>query len=193
VANDVVAPRRGIRSAVAALIIIGAAAYTLGVVMGWISKERQIDLSHLGVIAVTAALCAILIVPDLFGRLRSFEMQGIKIELLERVREKQLQQEDQLRDLRLIIPLLLPDAEHKHLRNLAAGRTQAYRGSENLRGELRHLRMIGLIRMVEGHWVSHLDDKREVDLAEFVELTDLGKQWANKLVQLDEPHDAPTR
>lgn len=186
--KDVVAaPRRVLRSAVAALIIVAVVAYTVAVVAGGISKDRRIDLTHLGVIAIAAIACTVLLVPEIFGRLRSFEMKGVKIELLERVREKQLEQEDQLRDIKLIIPLLLPEAERRHLRNLSAGHTRNYRGSETLRGELRRLRSIGLIRMVGDHYVGHIEDNRDVNLAAFVELTELGKQWGNRLEQLEEP------
>jgi hypothetical protein len=58
-----------------------------------------------------------LIYPAVLGRLHSIEGAGIKIELLE---ERQKQQQLQLDEFALILPILLPTFERKHLLNLAS-------------------------------------------------------------------------
>jgi len=179
-----------LRTLIAVATAVAVLAYTGGVISGFIGSDRRIDANHLGVLALAAIVVTVLAFPGLFGRLRTFEVKGVKIELLEHVREKQLEQEEQLRDIRLIIPLLLPDEERRHLQNLARGRTDAYHGSEPLRSELRRLRSIGLVRMLsDKHWISHIEDGREVNLADYMELTDLGTRWVKRLDQLDEPRN----
>ena len=80
-----------------------------------------------------------------------------------------------------LLPVLIPEPEQKHLFNLARGNTQGYKGGGNVRSELRHLRTIGLIRK---HPEKHIGDLRSdgvYDLADVVELTDLGRQWVARL------------
>jgi len=176
------------RMSVAVALTVAALAYTTAVVTGGIPKQRQIDAVHLGVLGLVGGVVILLLSPGLFARLRAFEVKGVKIELLEHVREKQLEQEEQLRDIRLIIPLLLPEEERRHLQNLARGLTSKYRGSEDLRSELRRLRSIGLVRMLsDKHWVSQIEDDHEVNLADYMQLTDLGSRWVKRLNELDEP------
>jgi hypothetical protein len=64
--------------------------------------------------------------------------------MIERVKEN----ENQLNYIRMLIPLLLPETERNHLINLAQGETSNYQGNHELRSELRRLRNIRLIRMV---------------------------------------------
>jgi hypothetical protein len=80
-------------------------------------------------------------------------------------------------DIGLMLPLLIPDPERRHLLNIAHGKTQAYRGGGSLRSELRNLRSMGLIQKHSGHNIADLHSDNVYDLADFVELTDLGKQW----------------
>jgi hypothetical protein len=106
--------------------------------------------------------------------------------MLEKVREKQVEQENQLDDIRLMLPLLLPDSEQKHLSNLSGGRTSGYRGSPTLRTEVRRLRYIRLIRMKKPNQrVEDMKDGLGFDLANFVELTPLGDRWVRRLAEIE--------
>lgn len=49
-------------------------------------------------------------------------------------------------DIALILPLLLPEADRKHLLNLADGKTAAYKGDASLRAKLRSFRDVGLAK-----------------------------------------------
>jgi hypothetical protein len=84
-------------------------------------------------------------------------------------------------DLGLLLPVLIPEPEQKHLLNIADGKTKGYRGGSSVRSELRHLRSIGLIRKHADRHIAELKSDGVYDLADIVELTDLGRQWVAKL------------
>jgi hypothetical protein len=175
------------RTALAVAIGALVTAYTVGVVSGAIGKDDRIDAAALGVIGLGAAAVAALLYPGVFRRLRLFEMGGFKLEMLETVKERQDRQAEELEDMRLVLPILLPGNEQNHLRNLADGTTKAYRGGEALRTELRRLRSIGLIRMKPGRTVGALVSTTTFDLGDYIELTDLGARWIERLREIDEP------
>lgn len=81
----------------------------------------------------------------------------------------------------LMLSLVIPEAERKHLLNLAHRKTQGYKGRGSLRSELRHLRSVGLIQKRSGRNIGELESGAVHDLADFIELTDLGKQLVAKL------------
>ena len=84
-------------------------------------------------------------------------------------------------DLGLLLPVLIPEPEQKHLLNIADGKTKGYKGGGSLRSELRHLRSIGLIRKHADRHIAELKSDGVYDLADIIELTDLGRQWVAKL------------
>jgi hypothetical protein len=94
--------------------------------------------------------------------------------MLERVKARQMRQEEALHDLASILPLLIPEAERDHLVNLDKRKTQNYEATKSLQDELRHLRAIGLISMKKGH-IGDMNGR--FDLAEYVELTPSGWRW----------------
>ena len=87
----------------------------------------------------------------------------------------------QVEDLAMMLPLVIPGPERKHLLNIASGTTQGYKGRGSLRSELRRLRSMGLIRKHTNRHIADLQSGDVYDLADYVELTDLGKRWAMKL------------
>src|SRR5215831_7573618 len=68
-------------------------------------------------------------------------------------KEQVKQQEERLADINLILPLLLPDREVRHIKNLFTHTTAGYHGNSALRAELRRLRSIGLLAMKPGRTV----------------------------------------
>jgi hypothetical protein len=159
--------------------------YTIGVVSGKINKERQIDTVHLGLVVLTIVFITALLRPELFKRLKSLELTGFKLEMLEKVKEKQAEQESILEDISLILPLLLPRTERKHLFNLDQGKTKRYKGNSTLRAELRRLRSIGLLKMRPKHTVSQMKTDTEFDLSEYMELTLLGEYWVKRISDIE--------
>lgn len=116
---------------------------------------------------------------------RSLSFGGYKLEMLERVKERQAQQEDQIEDIKLMLPFLLPLHERAHLVNLAQGRTAGYKGNSAVKSELRRLRSFGLIAMRPDQHVGYIKDGATFDLAFYVELTELGKRWVRKIRQIE--------
>jgi Predicted nucleotide-binding protein containing TIR-like domain len=85
------------------------------------------------------------------------------------------------REIDLMLPLVLPEPQRKHLINLAKGNTKGYTGRDSLRSELRHLRSMGLVQKLPGRNIGDMKSGMVCDLADYVELTDLGKRWAERL------------
>ena len=84
-------------------------------------------------------------------------------------------------DMGLMLSVLIPEPEQKHLLNIGSGKTKGYKGRGSLRSELRHLRSIGLIRKRADRNIGELKSEGVYDLADILELTDLGRQWVAKL------------
>jgi hypothetical protein len=97
----------------------------------------------------------------LLRQLKSLSFGDYKVEMLERVREKQARQEDQIEDITLMLPFLIPANERAHLINLAEDRTKGYKANHPLK------------------------DGLPFDLAAYVELTDLGKRWVKRIQQIE--------
>jgi hypothetical protein len=170
----------------AILLIVVLVAYSAAVVLGWIPDGRKIDGVHFALIVLTGLIVVALIQPEAFDRLKRVKLSGFELEVLEKVREKQALQEDQLEDIRLILPLLLPEAARRHLFNLDLGNTSGYQGSHILRGELRRLRSMRLVRMKDGMQISQMKDGSACDLAAFVELTPLGQRWVKRVREIED-------
>jgi len=141
-------------------------------------SSMRLDEATLLYFSVAAALA-------LLHQVKSLSFGSYKLEMIERIKEKQAKQQDDIEDIALIIPLLFPDTERKHLLNLAKGNTKEYIGRPTLRTELRRLRAIGLIKKLPGHNIGHMVDNMLFDLADYIELTDLGRRWAKKIQQLE--------
>jgi hypothetical protein len=163
------------------------AVYVERIVSGHLKKEQQIDTTGLAVIVLGAVLAAMLFEPGFLRRLSRLEWAGFKVELLKRVQEKQSQQESDLNDMQLLLPLLLPATERRHLRNLIERKTSDYKGNQNVRNELRHLRTLDLIEMRGDRHVWQVQDGVRFDLGEFVQLTGFGKTWAERIQKIEKP------
>jgi Predicted nucleotide-binding protein containing TIR-like domain len=86
-------------------------------------------------------------------------------------------------DIELLLPVLIPEPEQKHLLNIAEGKTQGYKGGGTVRSELRHLRSTGLIRSHSGRNIGDLTSGGVYNLSDFDELTELGQQWVAKVTR----------
>jgi hypothetical protein len=140
---------------------------------------KRLDQITLLYLAVGGALL-------LFRQIKSFSLGQLKLELIEKLAERQEKQEERLNAIRLVLPLLLPPAQVDHIRRLSAGRTAGYHGSDPLVAELRALAHAGLVRRKGGRLIASLKALPEVDTAEFVELTELGNEWARAIRAMDD-------
>ena len=63
-----------------------------------------------------------------------------------------------------------------HLRNLARGTTGTYHGGRHVRHEVRHLCDLYLLRRKPERKIAELEEGRVIDLADLVELTEVGRE-----------------
>src|SRR5262249_58223936 len=117
-------------------------------------------------------------------QVKALSFGDYKLEMLERVRERQARQESRLDDIALIVPLLFPTADRQHLLNLYRKQTGQYEGGPWVQQELRRLRTSGLIRSKPDRHIRELRYGVRFDLADYVELTPLGERWAKRLAEM---------
>lgn len=170
----------GLRLGAAIFILLLVAAYTIAIIAG-LPKDRRIDAATLGIIGIAALAATILFRPDVFDRVTRLEIAGWKVE----IEKRQQKQDQQLNDIQLILPVLLPDVERNDLLNLAAGTTSGYKGSHELRTRLRRLRSLKLIGMRPDHMIGGMTNDLAVDIGEFVELTELGERWVSRIKEIE--------
>jgi hypothetical protein len=163
------------RYVVALLIIVSVSLYVIQSLRG---RIQRIDTASVALLVVSTIAVVLLVMPGLTDRLSRIEVSGVKLEILKR---EQLRQRSELDEFSLIFPILLPETERKHLMNLAHDRTADYKGNHAMRTELRRLRSIGLIGMLPNQELSFIKDGMVVDLAQYVELTVLGKRWVQRI------------
>jgi hypothetical protein len=179
-------PVKSIHIMTALLVSLLALAYTIGVLAGFIPESHKIDAIGLAIIALAIVVVTMLVRPDVLERLKLLELTGFRLEMLERVKERQERQENQLEDISLILPLLFPATERKHILNLDQRNTTGYRGHGMLRAELRRLRSITLIEMRNNRHVGDMRDGLTFDLADYVKLTPLGERWAKRIKEIEQ-------
>src|SRR5688572_19308214 len=91
------------------IIVISVFAYILFLVTGRIPKDDRIDWVAFALLVFAITYTVIVITPGIFDRLKMFEVQGFKLEMLEKVKEKQAEQESRIADIAVVLPLLLPN------------------------------------------------------------------------------------
>jgi hypothetical protein len=143
-----------------------------------ISVTQGLDQTTLLYLAVAGGLL-------LLRQIKTFSLGQLKLEMIEKIRERQDMQEERLADIQLILPLLLPDKEVRHIKNLFARATGGYRGSHPVRTELRRLASIGLLSRKVDRSIAELKDGADFDLGDYVELTELGRRWAVRLQEIE--------
>ena len=141
---------------------------------GTLSLPERLDQTTLLYLGIAGVLL-------LLRQVKTFSLGQLKLEMIEKLREQQQKQEEKIADIALILPFLLQDKEVRHIRNLFVGQTEKYQGSGALREELRRLRSIGLISKKAGRNIGDMRDGVMLDLADNVELTELGRRWAHRL------------
>jgi hypothetical protein len=163
---------------------VAAAAYTAGVVLGLIPQEQRIDATNLLILGLATLVAVLLVKPDALDQLRRFKVAGFELEI-EKIKRSQELQQGQLEAISLILPLVLADAEAKHLRNLSDGKTAGYEGGHAVRTEVRRLATMGLVDRIEGKMVRDMKDNTKFDLANFVRLTPFGRRMVAQLEEIE--------
>lgn len=171
------------------MVCLAVFAYLLLVMLNVIKKENRLGTTDIFLLGSAGLFSIFLLQPETIQRFSQIEAMGVKLSL----RDIQLQQHGQqkeLEQLRLILPLLLPEKEQAHLRHLAQDGGEGYEASSSLRTQLRRLSTIKLIQRKEGHSIHELKDGKSFKLSDYVELTNLGRQWLQRLAELDAPDTA---
>jgi hypothetical protein len=169
-----------LRRTVAVVVVLATCTYIIAVLLGWIPAQQKLGAADISVIVVAAGVVSILLRPQLLDRLTHLKFGGLELDWLQKLQEDQQKQRDELDDVRFVLTLLLQPSELEHLRNLERGTTQ-YQGNEAVGAELRKLRTLGLIRNRKGHTIGEISSKRTLDLKDFVELTERGKHYLERL------------
>jgi hypothetical protein len=144
--------------------------------------QQRFDQTTLLCLAVSGGLL-------LLPQIKAFTFGQLKIEMLERLRKRQVKQEEKIDYIRLMLPLLLPEKEIKLLKNLGSGAPAKFRGSHEFKGQLRRLRSMGLIANRPDRKVTDIKDGTEIELGDYMELTRLGKQWLSRIQEMEEVVD----
>jgi hypothetical protein len=181
-----------LRFAVGGLVGLIVVAYFVAITTGKISASRQISLADLGIIAFGVVAISVLLRPQLVRNIRRFEFGTFRFELRDQLQELKDTQKDHSKDLdeiRFILETLVTEPERVHLRNLVKGPPVPYKGNNLVvKAELRRLRSIGLIR--SKRHIESLPDK--FDLTEWVELTDRGADYLQRIEKADTSPGAST-
>jgi hypothetical protein len=191
--NDTTRPGFIGRLTAAITLLLLMSAYTYGVLSGQVFPPNRIDGAHLETIVLTLVACALLLLPQMTQRIRGFELYGLKLELNE-VRRLQQEQQVELSDVRLLIGLLIPGPERRHLERLARGETTLV-GDGKLHSELRKLTSLGLLKRIHGRKRDIGDLKTDVkeDVADVVFVTPLGHAVVKRLTELDAAQGTTTQ
>ncbi len=158
---------------VAAMVVIPLG--ILVVATDWGAQGPPLHFSHLLAIALTIIVAGHLL----------FHPRPEVEKAIEEIRRKQAEQASQLEDLAQLLPHLLSESQRAQLlrlRNEAAGECP---GSAALRGDLRRLCAMGLVRLKIGRRIRQIADGATVDPADFVELTSLGAEWIESLMVVE--------
>ena len=163
------------------IITILVFTYTIGIVLGYIDAKNRIDGVNLSVILITTLIISLLWWPQAFENITGIEISNI-LKITKDVKKLQDNQEQH----KLMLPLLLPEKERRHLVHLLENRTSAYGSSSYLRNDLRHLRSMGLIEMCNNYRIADIKGLPNFDLASYVRLTTpTGIYWARECKKLE--------
>ena len=137
----------------------------------WGSQGPPLHLSHLLGIAV-----AIMVAGHIL-----FHPRPESDKAIEEVRRQQAEQASQLEDLVQLLPHLLPESQRAQLLRLQKEAADKCDGSPALRGDLRRLCAMGLVRLKIGRRIRQILDGASIDPADYVELTSVGTQWVESI------------
>jgi len=173
----------------AAVALLLGAGYPALVLAGKVQPTNRLTAAEIALVLVAMTAAVVVVSPRFLGSIRKLKLSGFELEL-DQVREQQQRQRARLVEIDMLLPLLMPDAQFRHLENLVKRTTTKYRGGSAVREELRKLASSGLIRRRPGRSIASLKSDLEFDLADYVELTQLGAVWGERYIQHKERTNA---
>jgi hypothetical protein len=166
---------------IATLTVLLGCAYPALVIAGKVPPANRLSASEIAFMVLAIATGVALASPRFLRALRKLKISGFELEL-DRVREQQRRQRVRIAEIDMLLPLLMPDEQFRHLENLLNHNTGAYRGGDKVRQELRQLASSGLIRRRLDRQIASLKNDGRFDLADYVELTPLGTYWGERYI-----------
>jgi hypothetical protein len=173
------------RARVAASFVLGVVAfcilaYLALVVAGRIPPQNRLGMGEVGLALIGCLFLTLVLHPEAFNRLSLLKLPGGIEVTLEKIQQKQEQQQRELDSSFAILSNLLSLPEKYHLRALARG-GEEYTGCGSLRDEILRLKRFGLIDEVEGQKVGDMFDGKKFRLDSFVHLTPNGTKFIRAL------------
>jgi hypothetical protein len=126
-----------------AIFMLFGIGYTIAVLCGWITEKQKLNSVNLAILVLVLLAVHIWFRPRMLDQISLVEILGIKFQM-QRVEANLALQQKQL-DIRLILPLLIPENERKHVLEPGNNSPSIFEGRDSLRSELRRLRSVGLI------------------------------------------------
>src|SRR5215471_3747813 len=128
----------------AAVALLLGAGYPALVLAGKVQPTNRLTAAEIALVLVAMTAAVVVVSPRFLGSIRKLKLSGFELEL-DQVREQQQRQRARLVEIDMLLPLLMPDAQFRHLENLVKRTTTKYRGGSAVREELRKLASSGLI------------------------------------------------
>jgi hypothetical protein len=173
------AVRTWVALVVTVVITILGLAYLMAILFGWIGANK-FGTTEAIILAVLLFFNSVLI-----GKLDTLSISGKGIEFKVReVEKEQRKQKDEIRSIQFLLRYFVTPSELKRLEQLAE-RSSPFRINNDydkklLHNELRRLRSLDLIEMVEGHTIGGDKDgihEQKGDLYKHVRITKRGREY----------------
>ena len=164
------------RTISAVLLAFMLIAYLIAATVGWIPADQKLGTADLMLVVVVLATMTVLLNPRILERIESVKFGRLEFQLGELRKD--------VDDIRFILRMLVTEPEKRHLEMLDEGDTSNYSFDGGLEQELRRLRALGCIESKDGHRLADIPRAGSFDLAYFVTLTDLGRDYLSRLKQI---------
>jgi hypothetical protein len=181
-AKSAAARRVWLRYAVALLLAVAGAVYTVALVLGHV--PHPLDTSALLFLLLVGVTIGVLVYPNAFSRVKSLGVGKFKMEL-DQIRREQYQQRDTVDGIASVLPLLMTEAERKLLLDLGRNAWRAREATQGVRSQLRQLRDMRLLKMRRKEDTIHGIPAGPVDLLDFVKVTEMGNNFVRELERIE--------
>ncbi len=181
-AEIAVARRVWLRYALALLIAVAGAAYTVALVLGHV--PHPLDTSALLFLLLIGVTLVILVYPNAFSRVKYLGVGKFRMELDDIRREQHLQRHT-VDSIASVLPLLMTEAERKLLLDLGRSAWRGREAAPAVRSQLRQLRDMRLLKMRRKEDTIHGIPAGPVDLLDFVKVTEMGNNFVRELERIE--------
>jgi hypothetical protein len=176
------ARRVWLRYAVALVLAVAGAVYTVELVLGHV--PHPLDTSALLFLLLIGVTIVTLVYPNAFRRVKSLGVGNFRMELDE-IRLEQHLQRHTVDGIASVLPLLMTEAERKLLLDLGRNAWRGREAAQGVRSQLRQLRDMRLLKMRRKEDTIHGIPAGPVDLLDFVKVTEMGNNFVRELERIE--------